>query len=79
MNEEQRPILVGTRSVEDSELLSSLLTSQGFDHQILNARQDAAEAEVVARAGKKGSITVATNRAGRGTDIPLERGVADFG
>lgn len=74
-----RPILVGTRSVADSELLSRLLEEEDLPHQVLNARQDAEEAEIVARAGEKGSITVATNMAGRGTDIPLGKGVAEIG
>ncbi|MFW2367695.1 MAG: helicase-related protein, partial [Desulforhopalus sp.] len=74
-----RPILVGTRSVADSELLSRLLTEENISHQVLNARQDSEEADIVARAGKKGSITVATNMAGRGTDIPLAEGVAEIG
>ena len=76
---EQRPVLVGTRSVEDSELLSSLLAEEGIEHQVLNARQDAREAEIIAGAGAQGSITVATNMAGRGTDIPLAAGVAELG
>ena len=74
-----RPVLVGTRSVADSELLSLLLEKENLPHQVLNARQDAKEAEIVARAGEKGCITVATNMAGRGTDIPLGRGVAEIG
>lgn len=74
-----RPVLVGTRSVEDSELLSRLLMEEGLEHQVLNARQDAREAEIIARAGQKGCITVATNMAGRGTDIPLAAGVAEMG
>ncbi len=76
---ELRPVLVGTRSVEDSELLSSLLAEEGIEHQVLNARQDAREAEIIARAGARGCITVATNMAGRGTDIPLAAGVAERG
>ncbi|MCP4338028.1 MAG: preprotein translocase subunit SecA [Desulfobulbaceae bacterium] len=74
-----RPVLVGTRSVGDSEHLSELLHARGLAHQVLNARQDALEAEIVARAGDRGCITVATNMAGRGTDIPLGRGVAEIG
>jgi len=74
-----RPVLVGTRSLADSEYLSALLDEEGLPHQILNARQDTREAEIVARAGEKGCITVATNMAGRGTDIPLGAGVAEIG
>jgi len=66
-----RPVLVGTRLVAASEHLSELLTEAGLEHQVLNARQDQAEAEIVARAGEAGRITVATNMAGRGTDIVL--------
>ncbi|MFO1403452.1 MAG: preprotein translocase subunit SecA [Azonexus sp.] len=68
---EGRAVLVGTRSVEASEALSRLLTDQGVQHTVLNARQDKAEAESVAQAGQPGKITVATNMAGRGTDIKL--------
>ena len=76
---QQRPVLVGTRSVAASEHLSALLDECGLPHQVLNARQDKQEAEVVARAGEKGCITVATNMAGRGTDIPLGPGVVELG
>ncbi|GHU45683.1 hypothetical protein AGMMS50289_17370 [Betaproteobacteria bacterium] len=68
---EGRSVLVGTRSVEASEILSRLLDEQGVAHTVLNARQDKAEAEAVATAGQAGQITVATNMAGRGTDIKL--------
>lgn len=74
-----RPVLVGTRSVEASEHLSRLLAAAGLPHEVLNARQDQAEAEIIARAGEAGRITVATNMAGRGTDIHLGRGVAERG
>jgi preprotein translocase subunit SecA len=74
-----RPILVGTRSVEASEHLSRLLTARGLPHLLLNARQDADEAMIIARAGERGRITVATNMAGRGTDIQLETGIAELG
>ena len=74
-----RPILVGTRSVRASEHLSGLLAGHGLLHSVLNAVRHAEEAQVVAGAGQKGCITVATNMAGRGTDIKLGRGVAEMG
>jgi preprotein translocase subunit SecA len=74
-----RPVLVGTRSVDKSERVSALLTEMGIEHRVLNARQDANEAEIVSQAGQRGRVTVATNMAGRGTDIKLGPGVADLG
>jgi preprotein translocase subunit SecA len=74
-----RPVLVGTRSVGASELLSELLTKAGLPHQLLNARQDKEEADVVTNAGLSGRITVATNMAGRGTDIKLGPNVREAG
>jgi preprotein translocase subunit SecA len=74
-----RPVLVGTRSVKASDTLSRLLRDRGLEHALLNARQDAEEAGIVAQAGGKGRITVATNMAGRGTDIQLGDGVATLG
>jgi preprotein translocase subunit SecA len=74
-----QPILVGTRSVAASERLSERLTQNGLPHRVLNARQDREEAEIIAQAGNSGRITVATNMAGRGTDIKLDVGVADLG
>jgi len=74
-----RPILVGTRSVRASEHLSQLLTARGLEHSVLNAVRHAEEAQIVAGAGQRGRITVATNMAGRGTDIKLGRGVAALG
>jgi len=74
-----RPVLVGTGSVEDSERLSRLLKKVKLKHQVLNAHQDEQEAEIVACAGEKGRITVATNMAGRGTDIKLGPGVKELG
>jgi preprotein translocase subunit SecA len=74
-----RPILIGTRSVHSSEHLSQLLHAENLDHQVLNAVYHRQEAEIVAEAGQPGNITVATNMAGRGTDIKLGRGVAKLG
>ncbi len=66
-----QPVLVGTTSIENSELVSEMLTKIGLPHQVLNAKQHAREAEIVAQAGRPGMITIATNMAGRGTDIVL--------
>ena len=74
-----RPVLVGTRSVAASEELSQRLTAAGLRHQLLSARQDRNEAEIIERAGQRGCITVATNMAGRGTDIPLGDDIAELG
>jgi preprotein translocase subunit SecA len=74
-----RPVLVGTRSVGASDELSRRLTEAGLKHRLLNARQDKEEAEIVAQAGQQGWVTVATNMAGRGTDIRLGRGVEPLG
>lgn len=71
IHKEGRPVLVGTTSVEVSELLSKMLLMRHLDHNVLNAKQHAREAEIVAAAGQKGAITIATNMAGRGTDIKL--------
>ncbi len=74
-----RPILVGTVSVESSEMLSRLLKKDGLIHSVLNAKYHQQEAEIVSRAGQRGAITIATNMAGRGTDIKLGEGVAAVG
>jgi preprotein translocase subunit SecA len=74
-----RPLLIGTRSIDKSEELSQLLNAAGIEHQVLNANHIETEAEIVARAGLPGKVTVSTNMAGRGTDIKLGEGVADLG
>lgn len=74
-----RPVLIGTRSVGASEELSAELTRADVDHEVLNARQDQREAAIIARAGRARQVTVATNMAGRGTDIELGPGIADAG
>jgi len=74
-----QPVLAGTASIEKSEILSFLLKKKGVPHEVLNAKNHAKEAEIVARAGEKGAITIATNMAGRGTDIKLGEGVTDLG
>jgi preprotein translocase subunit SecA len=74
-----RPILIGTRSIDKSEHLSQLLAAAGIEHSVLNARHVAMEAEIVAHAGERGKVTVATNMAGRGTDIRLGEGVPELG
>ncbi|OHC62054.1 MAG: hypothetical protein A2045_04080 [Rhodocyclales bacterium GWA2_65_20] len=74
-----RPVLVGTAAVADSEALSICLNAAGVTHRVLNARHDRNEAGIVAHAGQRGAVTVATNMAGRGTDIALGAGVAELG
>ncbi|HPZ22096.1 MAG TPA: preprotein translocase subunit SecA, partial [Bacillota bacterium] len=74
-----QPLLVGTISIEKSEMLSDMLKKRGIPHDVLNAKQHEREAEIVAQAGRKGAVTIATNMAGRGTDIILEEGVAELG
>jgi preprotein translocase subunit SecA len=74
-----QPLLVGTISIEKSEMLSDMLNKRGIPHDVLNAKQHEREAEIVAQAGRKGAVTIATNMAGRGTDIILEEGVAELG
>lgn len=75
----KRPVLVGTTTVEISELLSRMLKMKGITHQVLNAKYHQKEAEIVAEAGKPGAVTIATNMAGRGTDIKLGEGVKEAG
>jgi len=79
LNAEGRPVLIGTRSIDKSEQLSKLLEARGIEHRVLNAHHIAAEAEIVARAGLCGKVTVSTNMAGRGTDIKLGEGIAELG
>ena len=79
IHETGQPILVGTVSVENNEKLSALLKKEGLKHEVLNAKNHEREADIVAQAGQKGAITIATNMAGRGTDIKLGEGVVDLG
>ena len=74
-----QPMLVGTVSIENSELLSSMLKKRGIPHQVLNAKYHEKEAEIISKAGEKGAVTIATNMAGRGTDIKLGEGVLEVG
>ena len=74
-----QPTLVGTVAVDSSELLSRMLKQRGIPHNVLNAKQHKSEAEIVARAGQKGAVTIATNMAGRGTDIKLGDGIKELG
>ncbi|MDB4619488.1 preprotein translocase subunit SecA [bacterium] len=79
IHQKGRPILVGTISVEVSELISKQLKKEGIIHAVLNAKYHQQEAEIITRAGQRGGVTIATNMAGRGTDIKLGQGVADLG
>ncbi len=79
LNSQKRPVLVGTTSVEISELLSRMLNMKGIKHNVLNAKLHAREADIVAEAGKEGAVTIATNMAGRGTDIKLTPFVREAG
>ena len=74
-----QPMLVGTASVESSEIISRMLRRENIPHSVLNAKQHQQEAEIVTRAGERGAVTIATNMAGRGTDIKLSAGVAELG
>jgi len=79
MHKAGRPLLVGTLSIEKSERLSKMLKRRGIEHEVLNAKYHAREAEIIAKAGQMGHVTIATNMAGRGTDIVLGEGVAELG
>ena len=74
-----QPVLVGTIAVENSELLIDMLKKEKIPHEVLNAKNHAREAEIIAKAGEKGAVTIATNMAGRGTDIKLGGGVKELG
>lgn len=74
-----QPVLVGTVAIETSELISKMLLKKGIRHNVLNAKNHAREAEIIAEAGQKGAVTIATNMAGRGTDIKLGEGVKELG
>ncbi len=78
-HEKGQPILIGTVSVESNEEISKLLTEAGIPHEVLNAKNQAREAEIISHAGEKGAVTLATNMAGRGTDIKLGPGVRELG
>ena len=78
-HEKGQPVLVGTITIEVSELLSRMLKKEGIQHNVLNAKYHEKEAEIIAQAGRLGAVTIATNMAGRGTDIVLEDGVAELG
>ncbi len=79
VNAAGQPMLVGTIAIEKSEYLSALLTRQGVEHAVLNAKNHEKEAQIVANAGQRGAVTIATNMAGRGTDIKLGEGVKELG
>lgn len=78
-HEKGQPVLIGTVSVESNEEISKLLTAAGIPHEVLNAKNQAREAEIISHAGEKGAVTLATNMAGRGTDIKLAEGVRELG
>lgn len=78
-NKKGQPVLVGTVAIETSELISKYLTKKGIHHNVLNAKNHGREAEIIANAGEKGAVTIATNMAGRGTDIKLGEGVIELG
>ena len=78
-HEKNQPVLIGTSSVESNEEVSALLTAAGIPHEVLNAKNQAREAEIISHAGEPGAVTLATNMAGRGTDIKLGEGVRELG
>ncbi|MEA2006786.1 MAG: preprotein translocase subunit SecA [Patescibacteria group bacterium] len=79
LHNEGRPVLVGTIAIEKSEYLSAVLEKRGIDHEVLNAKNHEREAQIISKAGQKGAVTIATNMAGRGTDIKLGDGVREVG
>lgn len=79
LHEKGQPVLVGTISIDVSEKISAMLKKEGIPHAVLNAKHHEKEAEIIAEAGQKGKVTIATNMAGRGTDIKLGEGIADLG
>ncbi|MFC1843289.1 preprotein translocase subunit SecA [Thermodesulfobacteriota bacterium] len=79
LHKKGQPVLVGTISIDVSEKISNMLKKEGIKHSVLNAKHHEKEAEIIAKAGQKGRVTIATNMAGRGTDIKLGEGVADLG
>ncbi len=79
LNKKGQPVLIGTINIDKSEALSDMLKSEGIKHEVLNAKQHEREAEIVTNAGQKNAVTIATNMAGRGTDIKLGEGVTDLG
>lgn len=79
VHKQERPVLVGTVSIEKSEFISEKLRREGIEHEVLNAKHHEREAPIIAKAGQRGNVTIATNMAGRGTDIVLEEGVASLG